>query len=891
MKLICIFMLIFNSAQSLAQINLSCSKSSLNLAYINGVRTDNKKAERDADRLIDILSNNLLDEKGINLRKIKNFYNYSGGLVPDVLEATYQKIRALLETDEQGTSLADLLLTALFYNQKEFFRLARISGINVESFIAEAEKIFLPKTFNQDQSNFLNELRDEAILGSKIFVVAHSQGTLFAKKLIDQLAKLPDENILKRNVVGGIYLAPAESFLPRNSIGEAMVEYIKFENDLVIKLASQFPSNMRITNGFDYAEEDWMGHGLREIYLNADIEASIDGKINTMPQHFLDRVKKVLSRYVSNDKRCCKLGSRGYFWGDSRCNNPDCLGGFIESKVKVLNDNTLNIEIDNDSVVCDGSKIDPKNGEITISSSSIINPTELEGNVELRNIEISKSSAELSRLVGKIAGDVTIDGGSGISRSKIIGAPQIQDSVTISTVLPQTLIKGSPVISGDVVIENSIIEEVYPTQKDDRRSQINLISFGGQIRVTDSNLKGAITLNETTIFNNVVIDGKVRARKVTANNVSIQNDYLENPERRGVLLDSFTCQESLVLENSQIGGDPKIDICGSIKNESVLFGHVDMTGKVEVDKSYVLSEPWVDSNPSMTITGGENLGIRIADETFIYNYPTFTGDLLIRNAEFNNNGIYSGVVVTPATGESYRSQLQNATFKSAGDTTPNEFSGFYNISADVTGSKIVGGYIPPESGFPFRFLSIFPTAVLGEKLDIEGVGDISGTVGPGVRINGYKIAPGVSGINLAADSSFVGSGKKLEGTAVIYDTSTVSNTNITGSSVNSLSNSIMAVDASSVSGSTLSGIGRVGLNSTVDGATLTGARFLVLGATLNGTTVAGADSYLCNWSYGAQSIPANFNCEFDNQKRSTKDIALNLLHQKWKESSTLLVKE
>ncbi|MCE3013166.1 MAG: hypothetical protein LW878_08895, partial [Proteobacteria bacterium] len=805
MKTGVIALLLFGVFNCWSQVKLTCSKKSLKIAYINGINTDDDKARVGASRLSAVLSGSLIDEKGIDVSKIENFYNHSSSLGSDLIEATYQKLRALLENDEQGKSLADLLLTALFYNQKDFFRLARIAGVDVSSFVSEAEKIYLPKSFNQDQSNFLRGLSAEAVSGDKVLVLAHSQGTLFAKKLIDQLAVLPEKNVLKRNVVGGIYLAPAESFLPKNSIGEPMVEYIKFENDLVIKLASQFSSNMKITNGYAYRNEDWMGHGLTEIYLNPSIQASVEGTIASMPEHLLSKVKKVLSRYVSNDERCCKLGSRGYFWGDSRCNEGSCLGGFVESKVKVLNDNSLNISIDKDSVVCDGSQIDPKEGEIKLTSSSIINPTLIEGNVEIKNIEISKSSDALSRSVGKISGDVFIDGGIGATRSKIIGAPQIQDIVTIQTNTPQNLIKGSPVISGNVTLTNTIIEEVYPSQKEDRRSQINLISFGGMIDVEDSNLKGAITLNEATKFKNVSVDGKLWARKVTAETVTIQNDYLENPDRRGALLDSFTCPNSLEIINSQIGGDPKIDACGSIKSESVIFGNVDILGKVQIDKSYVLAEPWVQDEVAMKITGSDTFGIRIENESFLYNRPTIEGDLFIQGAEFNGNGSYKGLSQTPVPGTVLRSRLLNARFSTSADGTQNDISGFYNISADVAGSKIEGGYIAPESGFPFRLLTIYPSAQLGEKLDVKGVGDISGTIGSLVKIDGYKVAPGFSGVNVTYDSSFVGAGKSLKGAVVIYDESSVVNTNMTGSGFNPSNNGIMAVDASTVNNSNLSG--------------------------------------------------------------------------------------
>ena len=889
----------------------TCSKTGLRIYYMNGVLTTKDDNTATARRLLRRINSyfilNKIDHKELEVIGIHNKSNTTAtgevrdiqsglALVRDATEAIDEKLKELLREGYRNT------IAPLFFFSAKDFRSKVGSAVNAEivKFLGDFKILNYENSEIQDARNELRKRTLESFeAGWKVLHVAHSQGGFVVSSIANEIVNGAGAFKPFQDYYAGIFVGSPLSFLPQSRY-PGQFNYLNSRQDIIVNTLRYTGVRPLVWN-IDvpsFADEDGgptiEGHSVDNLYFSdtafSSTTTGVTPEIKTVFGVIKELLKKSVSTLQNNDPACCNK-EKGKLWINERdCTGDECKGGFISAKTKYDKSNESNLFLSTESRICGSSQFSLKD-KVDIINSSLEVPVFVDGKVKIENTDYSEPSTPSGFQQSKMNGEVILKLGSSSNPGKIIGRPQISGNVDILHTTGGDIIKGSPVISGNVTLTNTIIEEVYPPQKENRRSQINLISFGGVIEVDDSFLKGEITINEATKFKNVAVDGKLRARKVTANNVTIQNDYLENPNRRGAFLDSFTCSTSLVIENSQIGGDPRIDICGSIKSESVIFGNVNLSGRVQIDNSYVLAEPWVQDEVAMKIAGSDGLGIRIENESFIYNRPTIEGDIFIQGAEFNGNGSYKGETQAPVPGTTLRSRLVNAKFSASEDGTQNDIAGFYNISAGVAGSKIGGGYIAPENGFPFRLLTVFSSAQLGEKVEIKGVGDISGTIGSLVKIDGYKVAPGLSGVNVTDDSSFVGAGKSLKGAVVIYDGSSVVNTNMTGSNFNPSNSGIMAVDASTVNDSTLSGIGRVGFNSSVSSSTLTGQNFLVLNAHLDGTTVAGENSYLCNWSYGVQVIPAGFDCTQDNQKKVPDGEALALLRDTWKKSAQIMMTE
>lgn len=867
---ICIFSLCnFSYA---ANPKLSCSKDKLIITFINGVGNSYDDAMDTSRRLTIMLENVLVDQKGYEAHDgvdnvVKPLYNHSNGFLIDTYESAYFKLREQVKGGGQGTSIVESLFNKLLFKPIVFLRIMSELGFDPRPVMDTLAKPFQPSRTFEDREKFITSLRSFASQGRKILIISHSEGTLYSNMVTESIENLPPEDELKRNVFGSLMFGPAASILPRNSKGGIAGEYVLNVADVIVQGVTSLPSNMTIQE--DNTPENskgllhLLGHGVLEIYLSENIYALVDSELEWMPLIFKKKVEAVVGKLVGNDKYCCGLAKEGRLWyNEEICESESCIGGFLEESVTIPSDvDSFSLQIDKFSAVCREVKLSPGIGKkIDLKSSWIYGPAEISGNVSLKKVYLDAvEGTDFEKAI--IKDKVQIDfSGTTFLGPNIKGRPQISENVLINSNKPERIIYGSPTISGNVIIEGSTIQEVESSNKKSIFSQISIESGSNKtIKIINSSLKGKLSISDYADFNTVIMDGSVTTENVTLSDLAIRNFYYSTEDKPGIkIVKNVSCTVPLVISNKEIKDEVDIWACGTISNSNI-SGHSSIKGLIEVTSSTIQGESYDVNSMPLRIVGEGNIGIKIQGNSFVYNRPLIQGELIINNSTIKNNGSYKGRTQVLPDGTKTTSQIDGSTM-----TGSNDFSGLYFVRKSMNDVTIVGGYQTITNNWLSLLIDASATVQAGAT--VKGVGTLAGTIGSGATFEGYKIHSDKAGIFIEPGSSFIGSGKSIKGTVYMNNGALASGTNITGSQVNHENLAIMHIDNSKVYNSTLTGIGRLYSNSTAIGATLTGYRFLVENATLSGTYVLDSNTYLCNKSYGAVSIPSDHNCHAESVK-------------------------
>lgn len=406
---------------SSAAFGLNCSKGPLVVTFINGVWNKREDARSSARALSRLIGRTLVDVKGFqSFEQVPNIvkaqYNHTQSRSLDVVETAYFKLRELMSGVPDGLSLVDALLSSLFIKQIAFTAAMRELGVDPRPILDEVITPLLGSNTFRDRSRFVEALRPHAQNGDKILILSHSEGTLYANMIIEELRNAPSESKLHGNFFASLMLGPATSKLPRNSSQKVIGKYLLNSGDLVVKGVTGLSSNMGITANANTSDKlDVWGHKFEEIYLSSAVSAIVDGKNTTMDQHFTRKVREAVEELVANEEGCCGIASRGKFWVRSEsCNDVSCLGGFVADDVEVQAD--ANLELDKSSELCDNVKV---SGNVFLSGASV-SGTNSSKQLELAGGSGSRQGIILAQDV-EITGSPLIEGDLTITQAKIIG--------------------------------------------------------------------------------------------------------------------------------------------------------------------------------------------------------------------------------------------------------------------------------------------------------------------------------------------------------------------------------------------------------------------------------------------------------------------------------------
>ena len=531
-----IFILLLTSSLALgSEVSyLSCSKSSLVVVYINGIRTDPETAYDVAKQIQNQYKSSLIDENGFRSYENKPnvvdaIYNISEGFTGDVIEALYLKLIKLTQDNGLPSGFADRALSLYYNNDIEFAKLMEAAGFDPFFYWEEIYKSTRIQVARKDREKFISKLSGFAKNGDKIFIVSHSEGTLFAKMVHDSIKDRADDLRLRSNVITHLMLAPAESRFPVKRRAEQAGEYILNLTDVVVQGVTSLPSNLRI-NIVDSLKNDWLGHGVTEIYMNPELKGTINGKTKFMNEHFIDFTKKSLKKLANNNELCCEMNEGFFNFESDQCNDNSCLQGFLQNTVKVSK--TAKIESDKDSRLCGNLEIkdnavlgmEDSRVEYVPDNKSLF--YEISGKVTLENTSIilNKTSPAAGKILGdKGAGVVTIAPNK--APMSITGMPTIQGDVEIEN----TSISGSPLIEGLVTLRNSNIQANADFAN---RLHIKGESYGAGMKILSSTLKESVKIFDSFDIVNATIEGN-GIYEAPEDNTELEKEIIRSSVRNG----------------------------------------------------------------------------------------------------------------------------------------------------------------------------------------------------------------------------------------------------------------------------------------------------------------------------------------------------------------------
>ncbi len=238
-------------------------------AYINGINTSRETA-RDA-----------LDTLNDELRKthpeitIELAYNQTEGFTLDLVESLYQKA----DTYHLRTADASLYIYGVISGSDTGLRDAPTGFLNdikiyftshVSELVAQFTQI--RPVYNQTLSDITGILRDSLANSPGLYLISHSQGSLFANDALYLL----DQNELsaangKRTTTGTYFIAPAASA----QLASYGTGYTKFKEDLLSELGIGMVGNTSLFASsdeqtvYDSMGGGWMHHGMLDAYFNA----------------------------------------------------------------------------------------------------------------------------------------------------------------------------------------------------------------------------------------------------------------------------------------------------------------------------------------------------------------------------------------------------------------------------------------------------------------------------------------------------------------------------------------------------------------------------------------------------------------------------------------------
>jgi hypothetical protein len=209
-----------------------CKVKVTDVYFVNGVWNSAKDAEHSAELLNIAYREKLGDSYKNEVFLFDYAYNYSEGLINDMLEVIAQKVQESGDPDILDITPFEILLTILSSGNA-------IGNIVLEQ-IAEEIAVMIAK---HDEASNLSEMlaRFNGSLseGRRVILVAHSQGNLFATQAME-LYNLTD----LKDSIGMIGVASPASHLAANSHSS----YWTAHDDRVINALRLFSNNVLLSN-------------------------------------------------------------------------------------------------------------------------------------------------------------------------------------------------------------------------------------------------------------------------------------------------------------------------------------------------------------------------------------------------------------------------------------------------------------------------------------------------------------------------------------------------------------------------------------------------------------------------------------------------------------------
>jgi hypothetical protein len=238
-------------------------------AYINGIVTSRESAKGVVDVLNDELRKTHPDQT------VKLAYNQTEGFTLDLVESLYQKA----DSYHMRTADASLLIYGVIFGRDSGLRDAPPGFLNdIKAFFAShtsdlvAQFSKVKPVYNQTLKDITGIMRDALAAGPGLYIITHSQGSLFANDALYLL----DQNELsaasgKRASTGTYFIAPAAS----SQLANYGRGYTKFNEDLLnglgIGMAGNAPLFASSAEEATYASKggDAQYHGMLDAYFNA----------------------------------------------------------------------------------------------------------------------------------------------------------------------------------------------------------------------------------------------------------------------------------------------------------------------------------------------------------------------------------------------------------------------------------------------------------------------------------------------------------------------------------------------------------------------------------------------------------------------------------------------
>lgn len=856
---------------------LTCSKTALNVSYINGVNTSLKRANYVAQYLDIIFRRTLIDEKdyqfvGSEAGAVAALYNSSPGLGSDLVTAGYLKVREQIGTT-QPVSVVENLLTSFFSAPIAFGDIANSIGFDVRPLVDSVIKPALQRGAIADRELFINLLKNQAIDGQKVLIVSHSEGTLYANMVLEALKYLPMESKLKGEVFSSVMLGPAASVLYRNGRGQLAGEYTLNLTDIIVQGVSGLSSNVSIFKPL----EDWSGHDVIDTYLNTNnFSDAVDGNVD-MVTLFQKKTQRAISKMLSNREGCCGIGSEGQLWpGFETCSYAGCLGGFIAKEVVIPKLGPSTLQLDKNSQICGNVEISTERDDlITLQKTKLAGKMKVQGNVALKNVSFDASSSSIpipATLVGNMGDGIRIELPE-TTVPNIIGGAQISGEVAITgdtSIGGAAFIEGSPKIEGRVTISNTRISDVSNDVPPDLKSTTPLLSiYGSNSKPTDiknSKVLGRIEIKEGSKLDGVFASGHVFIENTKLTNVKMYNNLLNASGKPPLTVKkSSLCSGAQELIDSQLTGHPFVETCGLIENSKV-SGHAEIRKKVEVSWSDIVAAPYSSSSDPLIITGsvGTDPGIYISAESKIFDTVLVEGDIQISGATLRGEGVYKGTYMLDSNSQKIPSIIAVGEYTGA-----NDFSKQYMVFKGMSNTKVEGAYTLHGDGNYYAGF-IWDTATIQTEVgkanpEFKGILSIGGTVGAETKLHGYSLGANTQGVGVVIEetSKFEGYGKKLHGSVVIGEGSYINDSDVTGSLINPFGPYVTHFyGGSSVTNSTVTGYAAVYCLSQVKSSSqLAGTGVSVEYSTLTGAYLSG-NARVCGRAYPQGfSADSSHNCQ------------------------------
>lgn len=834
--LLAFLIILFTNEASAKLSHLTCSVEAMDVIYVAGGGT--KRIEDFAAEVRDLASiltpESEFSDKGISFAE--PIYTKFGYLDSQKLEKSFLEVKELGlnfpddETIHQAVRLGAIdwqrgVQFVKFFNPllwtKSVKTLALLGGAVVTGGISAHKSI----------NTLSSRISINLISQKKSLVVTHGLGQQVFNLAYSNLLKGPRKDEL--GYVSGIALGMLSSILPPSPSDNPRFHYVVNRGDEILR--SNTFANVRPNAYFDGPNPDDIGHDIINTYFSdAYVNTSL-GRIR-MLDFTREQIKRSVSGLLNNNPDCCEK-RQGKLWvNESDCEEGQetCFGGFLEKTVKLKLDSDDELELSEDSVICGDVQIESYQSTVKIENTKLIGPLTIENDVELKNVQLDASGADINYDRALIDGKnqyVKISfTGSAYTQPNILGRPQITGPVEIYSNKSEAVITGSPTIRNRVKLNNSKIKELYPPAEERKKltSQIILDGEFGEVQLTETSLEGKVDISGPVMMFEVTQKGTAEIQRANFTKTKLTNSYYSNSPKPGIkVLNGTSCTSQLNIGDAEIKDEADIQACGDIYDFAKVEGHVQIKGEVAISGK-LFGDPYVAGQVPMRITGSSDAdyGVSMFSDVEIRNRPTISGDILFDNgSKIYNNGIYRGVKQLVEPGLTYFSHISGGSYYGTNDIT-----GFYLIQKGLTDVTVEGGYAQFGNG---TYLStiITSSASIGEGASLKGPMYIQGTIGPETIVEGKNLGFR-GGIFVDHGNTFNGIGKKLEGGVFLGANTTVTNSNINGNALDpSSSNTFIEITGSTITDSSLSGVGAIA-GSSVTEATMSGNSYYISLSTL-----------------------------------------------------------